>query len=90
MATQDIGVGRIIKGEAHRDAIHIAVAPAIATCKLFPGQHVDANGATAGKKVGIVDPYLHLPVMPGEQFYIFLYPGSITTLRHHWDHPEFA
>lgn len=42
----DIGLGKLLKGEALRDAVHIAVAPVTAGCLLHPGQGVRFNGKT--------------------------------------------
>lgn len=93
----DIGIGRIIEDEAHRDAIHVAVAPVKAACRLWPGQRVSliqgGQFATDDAKlppVGIVDPFLSHPIETGTQFYMFLFPGSITSLRHEWTHPAFG
>jgi hypothetical protein len=90
----DLGIGKLITGnEPHRDAIHVAVAPVVAAEKLYPGQHVgmkDGQAFAAGMPIGIVDPFLSVPVYPEQRFWLFLYPGSITSLRHHWEHPEFA
>lgn len=90
----DIGIGRLIYQERHRDAIHIAVAPVEAAEDLKPGQHVridDAGKAASTEfdSVGIVDPFLMTPVKAGDKFYLFLHPGSIESLRHEWEHPEF-
>lgn len=89
-------IGKILEQGQQRDAVHIAVAPAIAGEKLNPGNHVriwegEAKAVRIGDRnaVGIVDPYLKLPVQPGQRFYVHLYPGSITSLRHEWTHPAF-
>lgn len=91
----DIKLGSIITGPANRDAIHVALAPVVAaaTERLQPAQHVgliDSETATAnGPHVGIVDPFLTGPVMPGERFYLMLYQNTVTGMRHEWRHPAF-
>lgn len=91
MKTEPV-LGKVIADEnAERDAVHIAIAPVTATVRVFPGQRIkeDGNPCTTGNGVGIVDPFLEAAVFPGERFYIFLYPGTVTSLRHHWTHPSF-
>jgi hypothetical protein len=91
-------LGQLIEdGDRRRDAIHIAVAPATAAGRLTPGQHVglieEGNLELVGpcsRNIGIVDPFLTGEVEPGQRFWLFLYPGTITSLRHIWTHPEFA
>lgn len=91
----DIGIGKLIYQERHRDAIHIAVCPIEAGEDLKPGQHAfpDKHGkavaADAMISVGIVDPFLMKPVKKGDKFYLFLHPGSIESIRHEWIHPYF-
>lgn len=90
-------LGELISEPAFRDAVHIAVAPVIAGETLKPGQHIgfisnsehELVGTKADKLIGIVDPYLKEPVNPWMGFYMFLYPNTITSLRHSWAHPEF-
>jgi hypothetical protein len=84
-------------GENRRDAVHVAIAPVIASEDLVPGQHVGLDGgrpthawARANTKIGIVDPFLAEPVKRGQRFWLFLYPGTITSLRHVWTHPAFT
>lgn len=88
-------LGTIIDETAKRDAIHIAVEPAIAAEKLFPGQDVGLNVDGKGRAgrcdnpVGIVDPYLRNFVTEGQRFWLLVYPRQITSLRHVWSHPNF-
>lgn len=85
-------VGKLIDTDARRDAIHVAVAPVEAGEDLQPGQHV---GVVAGKAttsvaaIGVVDPFLTEPVRAGQRFWLFLYPNTVTSLRHVWTHPAF-
>lgn len=75
-----------------RDAVHVAVISAKATEKLSPGQDVGYHEGDAGTKfpaIGIVDPFIKRAIMPSERFWLFLYPRSITGLRHEWTHPSF-
>lgn len=95
--TGDIGIGKIIDRERHRDAIHVAVAPIEAAHELRPGDRIGihegkAFGTAFGliQPIGIVDPFLTHLVLPGQRFYMFLFPGSITSLRHEWEHPAFG
>lgn len=90
-------LGKLITDEQERDAVHIAVVPVEAGCELKPGYHVgiDATGkayygiTTQSGNIGIVDPFLKGIVPAGKVFWLFLYPGSITSLRHDWTHPAF-
>lgn len=88
-------LGNIIENgrEANRDATHIAVAPVIAHFILRPGEHVGVlhTGVTTYENpVGIIDPFLRHSVEEGERCWLYLYPGSITSLRHEWTHPAFS
>lgn len=85
-------LGTIIGESAGRDAIHLAVEPAIAAHELRPGQDVGfVNGGVGAcdKPLGIVDPFLKSPVQKGERFWFIVYPRQITSLRHVWAHPAF-
>jgi len=88
-------LGSIITEPQHRDAVHIAVAPVIAGTDLRPGGRIGFIGENAytvgitSNPIGIVDPFLQETVKKGEQFYMFLFPNTITSLRHEWTHPQF-
>lgn len=94
---ESFGLGKIIPPDAElpRDSIHIAIAPVVAAQDLKRGQKVSLIDGGAGvskvhKPIGIVDPYLDVEtVKKGEKFWIYLNPGSITSLTHHWTHPAF-
>jgi hypothetical protein len=88
-------LGELLTTDAERDAVHVAVAPVIAAVPLARGDHIgflDAEKHTvapAKRPIGIVDPFLRDIVQPGERFWMFLYPQTITSLRHDWTHPAF-
>lgn len=90
----DVTVGKLISEYAHRDAIHVAIAPLEALEPLQPGEHVglsaDGKADSTAKHIGIVDPFLTKAVKRGERFYMFLYPKTVTGLRHDWTHPAFT
>lgn len=91
----DIPLGKLIDGEGARDAVHIAIAPMVAGEPLQPGQRVGVRDGKAyaskscASVIGIVDPFLQAQVNRGQRFYLCLFPGTITSLRHQWTHPEF-
>ncbi len=90
-------LGVLIDEQAKRDAIHIAIAPVRAVDTLGPGAYVALAAGTTDevvrvdrdRAIGIVDPFLRKQVRPGERFYLFLLPQTITSLRHEWTHPAF-
>ena len=84
-------IGKLITDEQFRDAIHIAVCPVEAGERLNPGDHVsitDGKAFADGKFVGIVDPFLTDPVRTKQRFFLFIYPNTITSLRHNWAHSD--
>lgn len=85
-----------------RDAVHVAVISAIAGSRLYRGQDVGllSKHAQTGEPIavakgdgvdpiGIVDPFLTGGVEPNQRFWLYLYPRTITSLRHQWTHPAF-
>lgn len=92
----DVEVGKLISVDEQRDAIHVAVAPVVASKVLWPGTHIGfvVEGDTqrvgvVATPIGIVDPFLKHRVSSEERFWMFLYPRTITSLRHGWTHPAF-
>ena len=83
--------------ERRRDAVHVAIAPVTAGEYLLPGRRikllegqtdivVPANDDDA---LGIIDPFLTHAVEKGQRCWICIPPGTITSLRHIWQHPAF-
>lgn len=95
MATDTLKLGNLVSPENYgkRDAVHVAVAAVEAGENLKPGNHVglSADGKAVIKAgIGIVDPFLKVNVKKGDKFWLYLYPGSITSLEHKWSHPAFS
>lgn len=86
-------LGKIIDDSCKRDAIHLAVEPVKAGEKLSPGQDITVRGGKAyssgSKLYGIVDPFLKKDVKEGDMFWLIIYPRTIKSLRHVWEHPDF-
>lgn len=90
-------MGKILPDEipvGTRDAVHVAVIAATAGMPLRAGDHVsydkgEANGNQRySKYIGIVDPFLEGTVKTGQTFWLFLYPRTVTGLKHVWEHPD--
>ena len=91
--SENLGLGKLITTKQSRDAIHIAVAPVKAGEMLHAGQRIAVkDGVAKGSNdgIGLVDPFLKVVVYPDQEFWLWLDPGSITSLRHHWEHPGLA
>lgn len=87
-------LGVLIDPFSRVDAVHIAIAPITACETLKPGDHVGFVGSSGfvGKvhnPIGVIDPFLKGPVEEGESCWMFMYPNTITGLRHDWVHPAF-
>jgi hypothetical protein len=89
-----IKLGRLITDpDAGRDAVHIAILPVTTAQILQPGERVgfvDDEQELVGRVenyIGIIDPFLSGPIMPGTRVHLCLFPQTITSLRHVWTHP---
>lgn len=91
-------VGKLIAGDAQRDAIHVAIAPVVAGQTLRAAMHVYLKNGVAlthgyglsrqDDTVGIVDPFIGKEDLEsGDKFYLFLYPDTVNSIRHDWVHP---
>lgn len=80
--------------EYGRDAVHVAVLPAVAAMPMMPGTKVgivDGKWSPAAPvKLGVVDPFLPAFVRTGQPYWVLLYPRTITGLRHVWTHPDLS
>lgn len=91
--SESLKLGEIITTEQQRDAVHIAVCPVTADDHLWPGIPIAFSPGSkelVGKHepaIGIVDPFLKTAVHKGQRFWMYLIPGTITSLRHEWTHP---
>lgn len=90
-------LGKLLTGGEQRDAIHIAIMPVTSSENwLAPGEKIKfiygsntivASAYHSEDAIGVVDPFLEDGIAPGQKFYMFLLPNTITGLRHEWTHP---
>lgn len=82
-------IGKVLTKDLPRDAVHIAVlCVELQESKLKPGDHVGYHG-TRQHPIGIIDPFLpHTLIQVGTKVWVFLYPNTITSLKHLWTHPD--
>lgn len=92
-------IGKKLNGDERRDAVHFAVAPVRVEGFLRAGEKVKfVAGSTDTVEawdyddkppVGVIDPFIDSYVTKGDRCWLFLFPNSITGLRHEWTHPAF-
>jgi len=89
-------IGKLTEATGDRDAIHVAVISVEAADKFWPGDKVAVNANSTAVKpgkdnpaIGVVDPFLSVPVYAEDKFWLFLNPMSTRSLRHEWEHPSF-
>lgn len=92
----EVTLGKQPTSVSVRDAVHVAVTAAKAREQLRAGDRVGfvdypcrVASRDAGNIIGIVDPFRVNPVPPHGLFWLCLFPGSVTGIRHQWVHPEF-
>lgn len=94
-------IGQLLKGHEQKDAVHMAIVPVIAGEYIAPGSKValvidttdqveNAECAVRTvKPIGVLDPFLEQGANKGDRCWLFLYPGTVTGMRHEWRHPAF-
>ena len=96
--SKETKLGTMPKGDEGRDAVHVAIVPCKSGDVLSQGQQVklnkDGEAVPCGEHdqpIGIADPFLHPSkvIGAGEWFWLCLYPGTVTSLAHVWEHPAF-
>ena len=92
-------LGETPAADARRDAVHVAVAPVVAGEDTEAGDHIvlldgqflptPSHNPAA---IGVADPFRRESaacIKKGERYWLFLYPNTVTSLRHVWQHPAF-
>ncbi len=90
----------LMPGTMGKDAVHVAVVACEASTNLEVGaavaiSHRDADAplafiANRKDSIGIVDPFIDDRfIKAGQRFWLYLFPRTITGLRHVWTHPAF-
>lgn len=93
-ALEVLGLPDLGGREVGRDAIHLAVEPAVAGERLTPGGSIHRikglwYHCMITERLAIVDPFLTVHVDTGQRFLAIVPPRQITSLRHVWSHPDF-
>ena len=89
---------KLSEDETRRDAVHIAIMPVKCgeggwlhrgeTVRFDYGSKEVVGRCSMERAVGIIDPYLPIDgVAPGERCWMFMFPGTVTGMRHEWSHP---
>ena len=86
-------LGKILPHPIPKDAVHLAVFSATAGIAMTRGgAHVGLRDGFVSPlirpSVGIVDPFILGKISAGEVVQVMLYPNTITSVRHTWDHPN--
>ena len=97
--SNELKLGTIPKGDEGRDAVHIAIVPVQAGMLLERGTRVrldDQGLAVVSHReedtIGVIDPFLNYEndmINKGSWSWLCLYPKTITSLQHVWQHPAF-
>lgn len=84
------------EGDFQRDAVHVATIPCVAGENLKPGDRIQRQSDGCAKKNssghGLADPFLIIKtseIKKGQSFLMCLLPGTVTGMRHQWQHPDF-
>lgn len=82
-------IGHMLEGPGDKDAIHIAVVPVQLGEDMEAGAAVNVVNGKAYRAyataIGILDPFLNNSMLFEDSWvYMFLYPNTITDLRHEW------
>ena len=91
---EQLPMGRPPAPDAARDAVHVAIAPVVAETQMMRAQRIRVDGtharavSAAEHANAIVDPWITNDVEAGELVWVLMNPGTITAIRHHWQHPD--
>lgn len=88
-------LGKKLKEDMPRDAVHIAVMQVIIGENLFPGQRIKFQSfarnvvvsASVNDSVGVIDPFVVGPLNAGDSVWMFVNPRTVTGMRHEWQCP---
>ncbi len=80
-----------------RDAVHVAIIPALCATDFKVGDQVLIKNTEEGIVAeycahnnydAVIDPYLMVDPLKGQVVWVLMRPGSILSIRHEWYHPK--
>ncbi len=93
---QGVELGQPPAVDARRDAVHVAIVPAIyqddegysaiPSSKVKFAEDGSVYNTDASDWEGIIDPFPSSMVKPGQRVWVLMRPGAVKHLRHTWQH----
>jgi hypothetical protein len=83
-----VAICPVTAGEDLLPGQHVGLVAPITFFGAAPIPYETVVVGGADKKIGVVNPFIRFRIKKGEPVYVFLYPRTVTGMRHTWTHPD--